>query len=874
MDKTDGILRNVKKEDLILLENNPKKFWKGVDTIGEYCFDDCKNLQEIEIPSSIKLIKKYAFAGLSLRKIKLNEGLERIEKLAFDSCIYLDEIEIPSTVKKIPYYCFWSSKLKKIILNEGLEELEPGAFYGSKELKEIILPSTTHKIGDNAFTYSDVELVKLSDNIKVIGNSAFENCKYLHEIEIPSLVKELSLSLFNASGLRHIKLNEGLERIGRSCFANCALLRKVYLPSTVKTIGECAFKNSNIIDVRLNEGLEKIEAEAFSFCNSLESIRLPSSIKVIGKKAFASSDLKEIEFNEGLEEIDIGAFQSCRNLEIIKLPSSVIRVNNEAFTWCNNIKEIHIPYYTILDDFSFPDKKDYERIYFYSIESIATCKWIMPFLNDINSTNGNDISIIYYNEKTKEFLIQNSKITDVPEGFEKYNKIDEYVKRLECKKSLAFTLINSKYNLDLLKEKHFTPKNNLINYMLEDGTLSMIDKIYNGKEFSSMMRRIANNYNGVEIYDIFKLAFNLGAFESDNITRQKACNFIENLFDKNVLNYENIHEIFSHMCIDGYNEEWAEFFMNKNNTKQIINKELNHPGFIAKTYNDFDKLKVFCTSNKGSQRQLKVTVEACIQYFINNSFLHVDETNRDVAEVLSSYTNSQISFDNARKIRQKYLQMRERGEIKDHLLDEELKDEVFDRISEMRIQIVELVKETICNLVEVPTNKFTYEFLSKYDPRNFVLGKFCSCCAHVEGLGYGIMGASILHPDCQNLVIKNSTGKIIGKAILYINREMGYGVFNTIELSNSLQDKDRKCVYDKFKNAIVDFVNKYNEINKDNPLKQINVGMHSNKLGDIIRMYDEEGEILEGFNFASYGLENQNYAGDWYDEQYIMWKSK
>ena len=58
-------------------------------------------------------------------------------------------------------------------------------------------------------------------------------------------------------------------------------------------------------------------------------------------------------------------------------------------------------------------------------------------------------------------------------------------------------------------------------------------------------------------------------------------------------------------------------------------------------------------------------------------------------------------------------------------------------------------------LNEVANDKFTYEFLSKYDPRNFTLGKYCSCCAHLEGVGYGIMRASILHPDCQNLVIKN-----------------------------------------------------------------------------------------------------------------------
>ncbi len=178
-------------------------------------------------------------------------------------------------------------------------------------------------------------------------------------------------------------------------------------------------------------------------------------------------------------------------------------------------------------------------------------------------------------------------------------------------------------------------------------------------------------------------------------------------------------------------------------------------------------------------------------------------------------------------------------------------------------------------LDELANKKFTYEFLSKYDPRNFVLGKYCSCCSHIEGAGYGVMRASILNPDCQNLVIKDKSGKIIAKSTLYINRKQGYGVFNNIEVSESITSKEEKeMIYKKYKQAIADFANEYN---KENQIKltQINVGMGRNDLSDIIEIYDEEGKVLKGINFSYYSCRHELsliYEGDWFIKQYVMWK--
>ena len=137
------------------------------------------------------------------------------------------------------------------------------------------------------------------------------------------------------------------------------------------------------------------------------------------------------------------------------------------------------------------------------------------------------------------------------------------------------------------------------------------------------------------------------------------------------------------------------------------------------------------------------------------------------------------------------------------------------------------------------------------------------------------MKASILHPDCQNLVIKDELGNIIAKSTLYINRNRGYGVFNNIEINNAKINKEYKeFIYIKFIEAINKFIEKYNNKNIDNPLKQINIGMNLNDLNDIIREKNHKSSIrLIGIDFSDFGKQFQSYRGDWQNEQYVIWRN-
>lgn len=94
-----------------------------VETIGEACFADCKNMGSFKSSPKITTIPEDAFSGCtSLSSIELNNGLIAIKESAFQDCD-LSSINIPKTVKSIQADAFANSTgIKPLIILEGIKE--------------------------------------------------------------------------------------------------------------------------------------------------------------------------------------------------------------------------------------------------------------------------------------------------------------------------------------------------------------------------------------------------------------------------------------------------------------------------------------------------------------------------------------------------------------------------------------------------------------------------------------------------------------------------------------------------------------------------------------------------------------------------------
>ncbi len=118
----------------------------NITEIGEYAFQNCRDLVSINVPQSVKTIYKGAFVGCEMLddgfKFDADSTLVEIKENAFDGS-KIAEIVIPASVKKIGNYCFANSALNKITLAGALESVGAYAFYNCANLSVVDVSQVT-----------------------------------------------------------------------------------------------------------------------------------------------------------------------------------------------------------------------------------------------------------------------------------------------------------------------------------------------------------------------------------------------------------------------------------------------------------------------------------------------------------------------------------------------------------------------------------------------------------------------------------------------------------------------------------------------------------------------------------------------------------
>ena len=428
----------------------------------------------------------------------------------------------------------------------------------------------------------------------------------------------------------------------------------------------------------------------------------------------------------------------------------------------------------------------------------------------------------------------------------------------------------------LLKEQRHISISNFYNKFLSTLPEKEINDFIENHNFTFFKQL---DFKGLEDpTKIYKLLYNLGGMSipvSENGKTvdyaQKVVGFIQEKIKKGETSLEELNSLeLEEMNSKGFNKEFTEFFLT--NFSEIIQEERENNGFIARCFNEFETVQKAHTRNHGNQSKLKPTVQRFAQYFDNNKFHGITPETKTIADTISPYFMEQELFDDAVTI----LSEKQTKNTPNNILSYHLKEEdVFSQIENFSKNILNSEQHTLSILTELAKKEFTYDWLEKNDPENFILGKLCSCCSHLDGSGYGIMRASIVDPNVQTLVIRDKNSDIIAKSTLFINPEEQYGVFNNVEIREDIKDSDKQKIYEKYILGINKFAQEYNKENPKKPLKQINVGMHYNDLQSQIytQCYPTQ-KLLNSLDYGRvYGKDNKNYSGDSAYNQYILWEN-
>lgn len=320
---------------------------EGTTEIPDYKLNGLTFSGEVMLPSTLKRIGAYAFAGQKdMYYVAMPEGLEAIGEHAFDGCETLEFDALPSTLTSIGDYAFQNCEtLTSVTLPEGLKELGEGAFREAKNLQKAVLFSNVTELKGHTFEGClKLEKVYLPKQLRTIGKKCFRSNWSLNDITFPESLEEIGKAAFctgwlmdddndkdyyqegvSQTGLEKLNL-VNVRRIGEYSFSGCSFIR-ADLGSSLEEIGEGAFSGCNhLADVKFPETVKSIRTDAFAFGSVLTRVKLPASLTTLETNAFRCG-IGELTVPDGITVLKSGA---CGNAAILNLGSGIKTIEENA----------------------------------------------------------------------------------------------------------------------------------------------------------------------------------------------------------------------------------------------------------------------------------------------------------------------------------------------------------------------------------------------------------------------------------------------------------------------------------------------------------------------------------------------------------------
>ena len=178
----DGILYNYDMTEILFCPN--AKTGKviipnTVTRIGDHCFAQCKSLDMIVIPTSLKDIGNYAFQGVQIKKLNIRNSVRSIGDFCFMGAVISEEFKFSNQVATIPNQAFNSFECHTpLTFIDRLKVIGFAAFYKCKgsTLPQAISLYEARELYNIAFQSSSVTYIELFSSIYVLGIKIFDNC--------------------------------------------------------------------------------------------------------------------------------------------------------------------------------------------------------------------------------------------------------------------------------------------------------------------------------------------------------------------------------------------------------------------------------------------------------------------------------------------------------------------------------------------------------------------------------------------------------------------------------------------------------------------------------------------------------------------------
>lgn len=364
----------------------------NVVEIHPLAFNDCRNITDVAITVTSSIIansyKFYSFFEVNkndfkkyelLNKVKVYVPTGEIPDSFFEDCTNVQEIEIVGEIKKIGARAFKNcNNLKTLTIDFEGNAIEEETFYGCRKLLSLPVFKTVEIIENGAFRECGTIDKLTFDLIKELGKNVFQDCSNLIEVKFNydgELLPEYSFS--GCYSLKKYDFLKKVKRIGAYALAKMTFDEKFEIPVSIKGIQTNAFDNCIFEGVLTVPKDCKINAAAFSNINRIDSIIYNNleisdlnNVKILPYMIFEEklevfnenfkqlvnlrintnkieegsfkgwTNIQSVIMDGEFSEIPASCFENCTNLNNVKINSGKFQIRTNAFANCTNLNKL------------------------------------------------------------------------------------------------------------------------------------------------------------------------------------------------------------------------------------------------------------------------------------------------------------------------------------------------------------------------------------------------------------------------------------------------------------------------------------------------------------------------------------------------------
>ena len=338
------------------------KLRDGTVGIAHRAFENCANLQKIDMPESLIHIYDGAFLGCG-SLMETVDGVNYIGNIAVSANLpstkltfrpattmiasdffgSFDEVIIPDSVKFIGTGVFFDG-CERISIGSGVEYIGLYSLSGNDSLLEIsVSESNKHykSIDGNLYTKDGLALIQYCTGREA---TAFT---------VPSSVTAIdNYAFFGCYALEYVNIGSAVTHLGGFIFANCPNIKTINIPASVisihplslvmcESLTEIRVDPDNAVYKSIYGNLYSKDEKTFilyAMGKEAKEFTIPHSVTHIGKYAFAlCNNLEKILLGSGVTHIDEHAFSQCESLKNISLTGNVTYIGDYAFAECSSL---------------------------------------------------------------------------------------------------------------------------------------------------------------------------------------------------------------------------------------------------------------------------------------------------------------------------------------------------------------------------------------------------------------------------------------------------------------------------------------------------------------------------------------------------------